>query len=151
MTPSPPGEGVTNITYHGLKIVMLQDCVEYAPRDRFVLVPKEKADEYEMDGLASHLIDVWVANYGQMPWAKAVEVVAIVKHLPAEERLRLLALDDAAASKDAERELPPLPAMHGTATDDGEWYSAGQMRAYALAARAESEAGLATLKQSYLH
>lgn len=36
-------------------------------------------------------------------------------------------------------DLPALPSLHGTAIDDGEWYSAGQMRAYALAARAERD------------
>jgi hypothetical protein len=47
--------------------------------------------------LASRLIDAWCgAHGGQIPWAKAVEITAIVTKLSDEERLRLLALGDSA-------------------------------------------------------
>ena len=43
--------------------------------------------------LASRLIDAWcVANNRQIPWAKAVEISAIVTKMSDEEKQRLLAL-----------------------------------------------------------
>lgn len=56
---------------------------------------KDEAEEAR-EALASRLIDAWCAANGQpIPWAKAVEIVAIVTKLPDVERLRLLALDAA--------------------------------------------------------
>ena len=47
------------------------------------------------DILASLLIDVWVSDKGkQIPWAKAVQIVAIVTKQTDEERDRLLRMDD---------------------------------------------------------
>jgi hypothetical protein len=47
--------------------------------------------------LASRLINAWCAHHGkQIPWAKAIEITAIVTKMPAEEKAALLALDDAA-------------------------------------------------------
>lgn len=46
------------------------------------------------DEPASRLIDLWAQIHGKpIPWAKAVEIVAVVKHMPDEERQRLLSLD----------------------------------------------------------
>lgn len=45
--------------------------------------------------LASRLIDVWCADKGkQIPWAKAVQIVAIVTKQPDDERDRLLRLGE---------------------------------------------------------
>lgn len=53
---------------------------------------KDEAEENE----AGRLIDAWAAAHGKpVPWAKAVEIVAIVKKLPDAERSRLLALGEA--------------------------------------------------------
>lgn len=46
--------------------------------------------------LAGRLIDAWCASHGrQIPWAKAVEITAIVTKMPEAERLRMLSLGDA--------------------------------------------------------
>lgn len=51
------------------------------------------------EGLASHLIDVWcAANCRPIPWAKAVEITAIITKMAPEERRRLLALDARSAT-----------------------------------------------------
>lgn len=56
-----------------------------------------RKDEADENGAASKLIDAWVAAHGKpVPWAAAVEIVAIVNKLPPEERERLLALAEAA-------------------------------------------------------
>lgn len=54
------------------------------------------------DALASQLIDVWCADKGgrQIPWAKAVQIVAIVTKQPDAERDRLLHMDDEDGSCD---------------------------------------------------
>ena len=45
--------------------------------------------------LASRLIDVWCEEKKrQIPWAKAIEIMAILTKMPEPERQRLLALDD---------------------------------------------------------
>lgn len=47
------------------------------------------------DTLAGRLIDAWVADKGrQIPWAKAVQIVAIVTKQPDAERDRLLRMGD---------------------------------------------------------
>jgi hypothetical protein len=52
-----------------------------------------KSIEPEM--LASHLIEKWCeANCRRIPWAKAVEITAIVTKMPDTEKARLLALDN---------------------------------------------------------
>lgn len=43
---------------------------------------------------ASRLIDVWVANYGPIPWKKAVRIVEIVCRVPYAETEALLHLAD---------------------------------------------------------
>lgn len=44
--------------------------------------------------LASKLIDAWCASHGkQIPWAKAVEISAIVTDMSEHDKARLLALD----------------------------------------------------------
>jgi len=54
---------------------------------------KDEAEE-SREALANKLIDTWVVSQGKpIPWAKAVEIVAIVTKLPMEERQRLLSLD----------------------------------------------------------
>jgi hypothetical protein len=54
------------------------------------------------EALASRLIDVWCANNGgQIPWAKAVEITAIVTKVSNAERSRLLALNDDESGQDA--------------------------------------------------
>lgn len=45
------------------------------------------------DEATTLLVDAWIAERGEpIPWAKAVEIVAIVDKLPPEERQRLLDL-----------------------------------------------------------
>ncbi len=45
------------------------------------------------EALASHLIDVWIADKGsKIPWQKAVQITAIVTKMPDAERDSLLAL-----------------------------------------------------------
>lgn len=44
--------------------------------------------------LASKLIDVWCASKGQITWAKAIAITAIVTHMSEAERDRLLALGE---------------------------------------------------------
>lgn len=54
-----------------------------------------RADEANENGAASRLIDAWVYEHGkQIPWAKAVQIVAIVNKMPEAELARLLALGD---------------------------------------------------------
>ena len=54
-----------------------------------------RSDEAMENNIAGSLIDAWVAAHGRpIPWAKAVEITAIVNKLPDEERVRLLSLDD---------------------------------------------------------
>ncbi len=43
--------------------------------------------------LGHHLIEVWVANYGQIPWAKALQILAIVGSMSEADQVRLLTLD----------------------------------------------------------
>lgn len=52
-------------------------------------------EEAGRDALASHLIDVWVADKGRkIPWAKAVQIIAIVTKQSDAERDRLLRMGD---------------------------------------------------------
>jgi hypothetical protein len=47
--------------------------------------------------LASKAIDAWVAAHGKpIPWAKAVEIMAVITHMPDTERQRLLSLAEEA-------------------------------------------------------
>lgn len=56
--------------------------------------PTEHQDLTPPEILASRLIDAWCAAHGQpIPWAKAVEITAIITKMPEAERERLLALD----------------------------------------------------------
>lgn len=53
---------------------------------------RANVDENEM---AARLIDVWSTLRKQpMPWAKVVELVSILSHMPDAERVRLLTLND---------------------------------------------------------
>ena len=53
------------------------------------------AESETPDALASRLIDAWCADKGkQIPWAKAIQIGAIVTKLSDEERDRLLHLGD---------------------------------------------------------
>jgi hypothetical protein len=52
-------------------------------------------EDVPADILASRLIDAWCADKGkQIPWAKAIQIVAIVTKQSNEERDRLLHLGD---------------------------------------------------------
>lgn len=54
---------------------------------------KDESEEVP-EALAGRLIDIWCANSGkQIPWAKAVEITAVVTKMSDVERLRLLALE----------------------------------------------------------
>lgn len=56
-----------------------------------------RKDEQEecSDVLAGRLIDAWAtANGKPVPWAKSVEIIAVIKKLPDAERVRLLALGE---------------------------------------------------------
>jgi hypothetical protein len=56
-----------------------------------------RKDEADENGAASRMIDAWAAAHLKpVPWAKAVEIVAIINKLPEAERTRLLALAEAA-------------------------------------------------------
>lgn len=53
------------------------------------------ADLEPPEQLAGRLIDAWCAAHGkQIPWAKAIEITAIVTKMPDAERERLLNLDN---------------------------------------------------------
>lgn len=55
-----------------------------------------RKDEADANGAASRLIDAWVYEHGkQIPWEKAVQIVAIVNKMPDDELARLLALAEA--------------------------------------------------------
>lgn len=57
--------------------------------------PELKERETPKEILASRLIDAWCEAHGKkIPWAKAVEIVAIVTELPVAERERLLNIGD---------------------------------------------------------
>lgn len=61
--------------------------------------PTEHQDLTPPEILASRLIDAWCAAHGrQIPWAKAVEITAIITKLPEAEREWLLALNDGSAA-----------------------------------------------------
>lgn len=67
----------------------LADQVDAEIRASYAEGRKDAAED-----MASRLIDVWCAEHNKpIPWAKAVEITAIVTKLPDAERLRLLALD----------------------------------------------------------
>lgn len=55
----------------------------------------ETVDETPREVLASRLIDAWCADKGkQIPWAKAIQIVAIVTKQTDDERDRLLKMGD---------------------------------------------------------
>ena len=57
--------------------------------------PRTDDDETPREILASRLIDAWCADKGRkIPWAKAIQIVAIVTKQPDEERDRLLRMGD---------------------------------------------------------
>jgi hypothetical protein len=68
--------------------------VEADPASAAPVVP-ENPDELEPpELLASRLITAWCNAHGkQIPWAKAIEITAIVTKMPEDEKARLLALD----------------------------------------------------------
>ena len=54
----------------------------------------QKQEDEHAFGPASRLIDAWIAIHNRpIPWAKAVEIVAVLNKMPDEERRRLLSLD----------------------------------------------------------
>ena len=57
-------------------------------------VPDDSIESEVRNLNASRLIDAWVAERGQIPWAKAVEIVAIVTKMSEEEKQRLIGLDE---------------------------------------------------------
>lgn len=62
--------------------------------------------------LGARLIDAWCEAKGkQIPWSKAVEISAIVTRMPAEERARLLSLDDDGAAVPTDRQTADLAAL----------------------------------------
>lgn len=69
------------------------------------------------DGLASRLIDVWCADMGRkIPWAKAVQITAIVNRMSDGERDRLLRLGDEDGSCEmCGRNAPGLEVQLGRA------------------------------------
>lgn len=73
---------------------------EYVLADQLASPQKDAENPDELSPpelLASRLITAWCNAHGkQIPWAKAIEITAIVTKMPEEERLRLLALDDGA-------------------------------------------------------
>lgn len=55
---------------------------------------KDQAED-DRDSNASRLIDAWCAAHGKpMPWAKSIELIAIVTKMPDAEKQRLLSLAD---------------------------------------------------------
>lgn len=73
---------------------VVREEVEAATTEAYAEGRKDEADE---NGAAVRLIDAWVYEHGkQIPWAKAVQIVAIVNKLPDTELARLLALAEAA-------------------------------------------------------
>lgn len=56
---------------------------------------RDDGAESDTDALASRLIDAWVADKGRkIPWAKAVQIIAIVTKQSNAERDRLLRMGD---------------------------------------------------------
>lgn len=78
---------------HPVALVTAEDAEKYAT----AAYAEGRADErtdLEPKLAAGQLIDSWVvAHCKPIPWAKAVEIVAVVNKLSTEERDRLLALD----------------------------------------------------------
>ncbi len=87
--PSPPAEPIAQ--NEGEKIRAAEEDIE-----RFAVPIAERvSDEESKDALASRLIDVWIAEKGKkIPWAKAIQIIAIVTKQPDEERDHLLRMAD---------------------------------------------------------
>lgn len=89
-------EWIESKKQHGYYVLTREELDEYledAKRDAYAEGRKDESDE-NRDAMCSRLMDVWVANHGRMPWKKAVEVVAVLKQLPVDERERLMAMED---------------------------------------------------------
>lgn len=70
--------------------------MELAIRERLEAALNHAYAEGRNDETFDRLSDAWVAAHGKpIPWEKAVEILAIVKKLPEDERARLLALAEA--------------------------------------------------------
>jgi hypothetical protein len=66
---------------------------------RFIAIPANMQAELDaaqrQDATAGTLIDAWCRAFGkQIPWKKAVGIMAIIQKIPDEERDRLLAMGD---------------------------------------------------------
>ena len=67
------------------------DALRQAAEQRIAELSAELKEAQQHDATAGRLIDAWVAEKGrQIPWAKAVKIVAIVTKQTDEERNRLL-------------------------------------------------------------
>ena len=74
----------------------LDDIAERIEKVQQDCYAEGRKDEAEANEGVNRLIDAWAAEHGKpVPWAKAVEIVAIVAKLTDTERARLLALGEA--------------------------------------------------------
>lgn len=87
-------EAVTSEAFH---MVKLDD-------HRAHLATLQAEIEQLKDSLANHdsvskVMNAWVAEKGQMPWATAIKTLAIITKMPDQERDRLLGMDDGSTER----------------------------------------------------
>lgn len=80
------------------------DIRNCADASRAHLAPLQAEIERLTDSLANHdsvskVMNAWVAEKGQMPWATAIKTLAIITKMPDQERDRLLNMDDGSTER----------------------------------------------------
>lgn len=96
------------------------------------LAPLQAKIDQLADSLANHdsvskVMNAWVAEKGQMPWATAIKTLAIITKMPDQERDRLLNMDDGSTERGALiEERDRLQARCDELECDHEWTDDGE-------------------------
>lgn len=116
--PQPPAVGEMPEVHRYQVVKMLSEAgnkIAYDPHGPWVVmedahrahVTRLQAEVDRLtDALANHdmaskAMDAWVSEKGQMPWATAINMLAILTHMPDSERDRLLDMDDGSTERGA--------------------------------------------------
>ena len=90
-------EWIESKKQHGFYVLTreeLEKRIDAACTDAYAEGRQDQREE-----LAGRLIEAWCDTHDKpIPWAKAIEITAIVTNMPEAERLRLLALADSGSA-----------------------------------------------------